>query len=98
MTAAHFQPGKPNYDRVKWSLEERSGDDVHFLLCHSPTGIITYFHSIIVNLCAVIAQLGERQTEDLKVPGSIPGRGNTVFFLFFSVTTRMHLLLFEYLQ
>ena len=28
---------------------------------------------------AVIAQLGERQTEDLKVPGSIPGRGR--FFL-----------------
>ena len=26
-------------------------------------------------LIAVIAQLGERQTEDLKVPGSIPGRG-----------------------
>ena len=26
--------------------------------------------------CAAIAQLGERQTEDLKVPGSIPGRGN----------------------
>ena len=25
--------------------------------------------------CAAIAQLGERQTEDLKVPGSIPGRG-----------------------
>ena len=24
---------------------------------------------------AVIAQLGERQTEDLKVPGSIPGLG-----------------------
>ena len=30
---------------------------------------------------AVIAQLGERQTEDLKVPGSIPGRG-IVFFIF----------------
>ena len=28
---------------------------------------------------AVIAQLGERQTEDLKVPDSIPGRG-MVFF------------------
>ena len=28
---------------------------------------------------AVIAQLGERQTEDLKVPGSIPGHG-TFFF------------------
>ena len=25
---------------------------------------------------AEIAQLGERQTEDLKVPGSIPGLGN----------------------
>ena len=24
---------------------------------------------------AAIAQLGERQTENLKVPGSIPGRG-----------------------
>ena len=24
---------------------------------------------------AVLAQLGERQTEDLKVPGSIPGLG-----------------------
>ena len=26
-------------------------------------------------ISAAIAQLGERQTEDLKVPGSIPGRG-----------------------
>ena len=26
-------------------------------------------------LSAAIAQLGERQTEDLKVPGSIPGGG-----------------------
>ena len=30
--------------------------------------------------CAAIAQLGERQTEDLKVPGSIPGRGNLFLF------------------
>ncbi len=29
-------------------------------------------------MCAVIAQLGERQTEDLKVPGSIPGRGRFI--------------------
>ena len=36
-------------------------------------------------ICAAIAQLGERQAEDLKVPGSIPGRGNFVFiFLFLS--------------
>ena len=27
------------------------------------------------HFAAAIAQLGERQTEDLKVPGSIPGRG-----------------------
>ena len=29
---------------------------------------------------AAIAQLGERQTEDLKVPGSIPGRGIYALF------------------
>ena len=28
---------------------------------------------------AVIAQLGERETEDLEVPGSIPGHGSLVF-------------------
>ena len=28
-----------------------------------------------VKASAAIAQLGERQTEDLKVPGSIPGLG-----------------------
>ena len=28
-----------------------------------------------MSLMAAIAQLGERQTEDLKVPGSIPGLG-----------------------
>ena len=33
------------------------------------TNLATLFH-------AKIAQLGERQTEDLKVPGSIPGLGN----------------------
>ena len=31
---------------------------------------------------AAIAQLGERQTEDLKVPGSIPGGGILFLFLF----------------
>ena len=30
---------------------------------------------------AAIAQLGERQTEDLKVPGSIPGLGIYLRFL-----------------
>ena len=39
---------------------------------------------------AAIAQLGERQTEDLKVPGSIPGGGmgreKKIIFLSFSLT------------
>ena len=34
-----------------------------------------------VNSSAEIAQLGERQTEDLKVPGSIPGFGISFVFL-----------------
>ncbi len=35
-----------------------------------------------LNKCNIagIAQLGERQTEDLKVPGSIPGHG--IYFYF----------------
>ena len=39
---------------------------------------------------AAIAQLGERQTEDLKVPGSIPGLGT---FLIFGVWGALHVLL-----
>ena len=39
-------------------------------------------------LFAAIAQLGERQTEDLKVPGSIPGGGN-----FFSLCDGEEMLL-----
>ena len=34
--------------------------------------------------CAALAQLGERQTEDLKVPGSIPGGGTFWFASFWS--------------
>ena len=40
--------------------------------CYAPLGIhVRPGHDCI----AAIAQLGERQTEDLKVPGSIPGLG-----------------------
>ena len=34
---------------------------------------------------AEIVQMGERQTEDLKVPGSIPGFGRTCFLNYFSL-------------
>ena len=37
---------------------------------------------------ASIAQLGERQTEDLKVPGSIPGGGNFLFLNLVTVRVR----------
>ena len=40
---------------------------------------------------AAIAQLGERQTEDLKVPGSIPGGGTFLaydFILFLVVRNK----------
>ena len=33
-------------------------------------------NQLSLSCMAAIAQLGERQTEDLKVPGSIPGLGN----------------------
>ena len=36
------------------------------------------FHFFFCIHQAAIAQLGERQTEDLKVPGSIPGLGSFV--------------------
>ena len=42
---------------------------------------------------AVIAQLGERQTEDLKVPGSIPGRG-----IFFPNLIHLHVKVHSFLD
>ena len=52
------------------------------------TNILSYCKPKItsLHLKAVIAQLGERYTKDLKVPGSIPGRGKILlalpFFLY----------------
>ena len=37
--------------------------------------IASSFVALNGNISAAIAQLGERQTEDLKFPGSIPGLG-----------------------
>ena len=39
---------------------------------------------------AEIAQLGERQTEDLKVPGSIPGRGSFSFLFLIHSNENMY--------
>ena len=59
---------------------EPNGFPVH-LLDHSDTvschfGLKTPNPMHIFAHMAAIAQLGERQTEDLKVPGSIPGLGS----------------------
>ena len=47
-----------------------------------PFRIVNITHDDVLLIAiarAAIAQLGERQTEDLKVPASIPGLG--IFFL-----------------
>ena len=49
-----------------------------FLFFFQPTNQQFFFLCVVFPLTgafADIAQLGERQTEDLKVPGSIPGGG-----------------------
>ena len=47
-------------------------------------------------LSAAIAQLGERQTEDLKVPGSIPGGGSffhiALLFFFYQKKKKWYIL------
>ena len=39
---------------------------------------------------AAIAQLGERQTEDLKVPGSIPGLGTNIYIYMYVCECVLH--------
>ena len=47
-------------------------DNLFLWKCGKISPLKKYF---FINSIATIAQLGERQTEDLKVPGSIPGGG-----------------------
>ena len=54
----------PEYDH-EFVLSE-----LYFFRSQYPTKTTPFFMNL-----AAIAQLGERQTEDLKVPGSIPGLG-----------------------
>ena len=52
---------------------------VYFLELEGAGAIARASHRVQIRATVVdaaIAQLGERQTEDLKVPGSIPGLGN----------------------
>jgi hypothetical protein len=52
----------------------RPGTEPSRFTCHRTTGS----WNGVSELSAEIAQLGERQTEDLKVPGSIPGLGKMI--------------------
>ena len=69
LTAAHFRPGKPNYDHVKWSLSERMGEDVDFVMCHSVSGTSYPYPSRCSAIVTVVVTChdssGECQTEDL---------------------------------
>jgi hypothetical protein len=45
---------------------------------HSASGLVQGRQGALPFAAAAIAELGERQTEDLKVPGSIPGLGTAL--------------------
>ena len=68
----------PNWIRRLTTNQKIGGSspsrDRFFFLFLGRTGSLVP-HSRVPRLLADIAQLGERQTEDLKVPGSIPGVG-----------------------
>ena len=67
-------------DRADLVLEAVYGDRFYFWSVSQ----MGYRNCVYWNDRAAIAQLGERQTEDLKVPGSIPGLGT------FSCRRRCH--------
>ena len=49
--------------------------------------LLKNIRSLIVSF-ADLAQLGERQTEDLQVPGSIPGVGIRFWLIFLEATVK----------
>ena len=60
---------------IKNAVQRAGGETKTILTNSNKTCIKEYCISNSLRQAA-IAQLGERQTEDLKVPGSIPGLGN----------------------
>ena len=77
----HTNWGISSIGRVRRSQRRGTGIETRILQSFS-----TIFKQIgiFILTTADISQLGERQTEDLKVPGSIPG-GGTVFLLSFHI-------------
>ena len=65
-------------DFLFWSFQLDGVYDLKFILNSKLICAISFSGN---RQSAAIAQLGERQTEDLKVPGSIPGGGILSFWL-----------------
>ena len=56
-----------------------SNPTADIFVCCLTYASFNFFVFCVVEVRAAIAQLGERQTEDLEVPGSIPGLGKIIF-------------------
>ena len=64
-----------DYESEDWGFKSLQGYVFIFFFCNLVLRDRCCIYLAVWTL-ADIAQLGERQTEDLKVPGSIPGVGN----------------------
>ena len=66
----------PNKGQNQWDKQDQRGCE-SVCACVVMCGVQRNFCGAGMYVCNVasVAQCGERQTEDLKVPGSIPGRG-----------------------
>ncbi len=62
-----------DYESEDWGFKSLQGYLFTFLFPTRSRGVTAQRRGVLLH--AAIAQLGERQTEDLKVPGSIPGGG-----------------------
>ena len=71
----HFRRVGPVESMLQCSYGVRFNDVVTVWFCCVATGSCRLMCVSPFYPLAAIAQLGERQTEDLKVPGSIPGLG-----------------------
>ncbi len=58
VTARHFRPGKPNYDRVKWSLANHLSREEKFAISWHPTGSMQ-LSCRAMKVCASILRLAQ---------------------------------------
>ena len=68
-----------DYESEDWGFKSLQEYFFIFFSTNQPTVFFLCVVFPLTGAFADIAQLGERQTEDLKVPGSIPGVGIFLF-------------------